>query len=192
MMEKIKELLKNFQPENIAELLSRLSERERYIVFGSAIGISVLIIIIIITSSLASLHRMEKKIARLESDLKKMESIRGRFIDIEREIERLEGIIKRTGKNFSITTYLEKLAEENNIKITSVSEKTAPPNDLYKERLVEVNLRRIYLKNLVEFLYQIENSPQLLRIKSLQIRPNYSNPMYLNVIFNVSTFEPVE
>lgn len=198
MIERIREFLKNIDLlkhlnfEIISEYLGRLSERERYIVVGSILGFLALLVLIIFSSLLSGLNSTEKKISRLNKDLRKIETIRGKFIDIEQEINRLEGIIKRTGTGFSITSYLERLADENEVKITSVSEKTAPPNDLYKERQVEVNLRQIYLENLINFLYKIESSRQLLRIKTLQIKPNYSNPLYLNVVFNVSTFEPVE
>ena len=192
MMDQIRDALKNINFEIVGEYLGRLNQRERYIVLGSALAGAVLLVLIILGSAMGGLGRKERKITMLKDELRRINTIRGNFSEIEREIQRLEGIIRRTGNAFSITTHLESLAQETGVKITSLNEKTSPPNDLYKERQVEANLRQIYLRNLIDFLYKIENSRQLLRIKSLQIKPNYSNPLYLNVVFSVSTFEPVE
>lgn len=186
-----KELLKNLNAEAIGEFLGRLNQRERYIVYACAGGLGLLIVLVLITTAMATLSGMETKIEQRRDDVRRMQTLRGKFAEIDNELRRLEGIISRTGAGFSITTYLENLAKENGVQIQSVSEKMAPPNNLYTERQVEVNLKQIYLRNLIDFLYRIENSPQLLRIKTLQIKPNYSNPLYLNVVFSVSTFEPV-
>ena len=187
--ELFKELFKNLNLQGLADFAGRLNERERWIVFGGAGAVAALLIVVIISTFMAALGGMERRIVQRRDELRKIAALRGKFIEIDRELSRLEEIIQQGGTNFSINSFLETTAAENGIKITSVNEKSAPPNDLYRERQVEVNLKQIYLRNLVDFLYKIENSPRLLRIKSLQVKPNYSNPVYLNVVFTVSTFE---
>ena len=46
----------------------------------------------------------------------------------------------------------------------------------------------VTLEQLVRYLYQIENSPQLLKIKKLEIKPRFNNRQILTVTFRVSAF----
>jgi hypothetical protein len=46
------------------------------------------------------------------------------------------------------------------------------------------------LEQLTTYLYQIENSPQFMRIKRLYIKPRPDNKQLLLAIFKVSTFIP--
>ena len=105
-------------------------------------------------------------------------------------LRRIELTIKRTPPDFSLATHLETLAQNNGLKIDSMRPKAATPNKFYKETQVEAKVRDIMLKTLVNFLYEIENSKEFLKITSIQIRPSYSKPMYLDVTFTVSTFSP--
>jgi len=59
---------------------------------------------------------------------------------------------------------------------------------LYKEELVEVKMQGVALEQLVRYLHQVESSPQLLKIKRLDIRPRPDNRQILNVTFRVSAF----
>jgi hypothetical protein len=76
-------------------------------------------------------------------------------------------------------------------KITSMDPKSSPPNDLYKESVIEVRLKNINLKQLVDYLYRVERSSELLKIKRLRIKTRSDNPGYLDVNFRVSSFQPL-
>jgi hypothetical protein len=49
-------------------------------------------------------------------------------------------------------------------------------------------MQGVALEQLVRYLHQVESSPQLLKIKRLDIRPRPDNRQILNVTFRVSAF----
>jgi hypothetical protein len=68
----------------------------------------------------------------------------------------------------------------------------SPPGDRYRESKVEVALERVTLSQTVNYLHQIEASPQVLSVKSLRVRKRPDNPELLDVSFTVSSFEPLQ
>jgi hypothetical protein len=49
----------------------------------------------------------------------------------------------------------------------------------------------VTLAQVVKYLHEIENAPQLLSIKSLRLRTRRDQPEMLDVTFTVSSFEPL-
>jgi hypothetical protein len=48
----------------------------------------------------------------------------------------------------------------------------------------------VTLEQLVTYLYQVEQSPQFLKIKRLYLKPRLNDRQLLTAIFRVSTFRP--
>lgn len=44
----------------------------------------------------------------------------------------------------------------------------------------------------MRYLHEVENSPELLRVKQIQVRPRFDDPDLLDVRFQVSAYEPLE
>jgi general secretion pathway protein M len=62
------------------------------------------------------------------------------------------------------------------------------PSEVYNEESVEVKMEGVTLEQLVRYLHQVENSPQLLKIKRLEIKPRFDNRQILTATFRVSAF----
>jgi hypothetical protein len=69
--------------------------------------------------------------------------------------------------------------------------KSTPPNDLYRESVIEVRLQSVNLKELTDYLFKVENSGSFLKIKRLRIKSRTDDPGHLDVSFRVSSFEPL-
>ena len=95
------------------------------------------------------------------------------------------------GPKGNIFTTLENLARNSAVKIESLEPQAAPAGDRYTEEKVQVVLKSVTLKQLSQYLDQIERAPQLLSIKALRIRTRTDKPDLLDVTFTVSAFEPV-
>lgn len=179
------------QLEVLKTYYARLSERERYIVLGVGAAVILFIMISIYGFFAASASRMGKTIEKSKEHLKELSELKTSYIDAERQIRRLEQTIRRTNPNFRLPTELEKIALKHGVSIDSLKDRAGPPNDLYQETQVLVSVRQVTLLTLINFLFEIENSRQLLRITSLQVKPGFQEPTKLNVNFIVSTFQPV-
>jgi len=94
-------------------------------------------------------------------------------------------------KGFSVLSFIEDLANKQNIRenIGSVKPKTIPLNDDYDESIVELKVDNVSLSELVDFIYKIENSGHLLKVKRLRIKTRYDNRDLLNVTLQVTTYK---
>jgi general secretion pathway protein M len=66
------------------------------------------------------------------------------------------------------------------------------PSEAYDEEAVEIKMEGVTLEQLIQYLYQVENSPQFMKIKRLHVAPRRDNRQILSAIFRVSTFTPKE
>jgi hypothetical protein len=89
---------------------------------------------------------------------------------------------------------LEGLAGKARIKgnIASMKPQSTSLGEDYKESSVEVKLESITTKQLVDYLFRIENSGAFIRIKRLHVKKRHDNPKYLDATFLVSTYEASE
>ncbi len=180
------------QLEVLRTYYARLSERERYIVLGSAAAGIVFLMLLIYSILAASTASMSSKIEQARFSLKRMNDLRYVYAQTERQIHELDQMIRRTPPGFQLASHLDGLANKNGVKMESIKERPGTPNNLYRESQVEVTVRQITIRVLIQFLYEIENSGQVLRISSLKVRPNFQDPTQLSATFVVSTFQANE
>jgi len=186
--------LKQLKLENVYNVYFGMSPREQtFALIGAAV---VIVLVVVLPVFVAS-----SRISRLEKDL---DQGRRQFRDVVRaidsynetrtELARLQQTLAG-GFDSSISTTIESIAEKNNMKdqIDSLKAKATAPSDLFEESAVDVRLRRVELKPLIDFLYAIENDPdKMLRIKTLNLKPRYDNKKQLDVTFTVSTYRFLE
>ena len=112
----------------------------------------------------------------------------------KRVIDRMDARLRRQRRNFAIFSYLEQVAGQAGVqdKIQSMNTLASPPNTEYKEESVEVRMEGVTLQQLVEYLHRVENSPQILRIKRLQVGPTRENRQLLSVRLRISVFSLAE
>ena len=184
------ETIKQLRFEQLKDYYLRLSEREQYIVLGTSAVVGLLIVIILLNSTIGTVSRMRKRLANEREVLSKISEYQSSYNDAKQQVERLESLVNQTQPSFSLTSHLENIASRYGIKPDSMKPKPAPPNELYNEIQVEVRLQKVTLPDLTDYLYKIENSQGVIRLNSINIKPNYTDPAYLNVTFSVSAFTP--
>ena len=93
-------------------------------------------------------------------------------------------------QNFAIFSRLEEFAGQTGIrnKILYMKPTVSTPSEVYNEESVEIKMEGVTLEQLVRYLHYIENSPQLLKIKRLEIKPRFDNRQILTATFRVSAF----
>jgi type II secretory pathway component PulM len=172
---------------------ARLSERERYIVLASVAGGVVFLMFLVYSALAVTTSSMAGRIDKNRQALRSMDELRAKFIQTEHQVGEMEQMIRRTAPDFQLATHLEKLAQKDGVSIESVKDKRADQgNDFYKETQVAVTIKQLTLRGLINFLFDVENSKELLRITSLQVKPSFQDPTQLNANFVVSTFQPTQ
>lgn len=174
-----------------ADFLDQRTPRERQMLAIMAGAVAVWLIYWIINVFLMNpLVRSQNNVEARQRVLQKIMILQSDYRRIESEVNKLERMI-RSGQRGNVLSNLETMANQANIKdkIASMDPKSSPPNDLYKENVIEVRLKSVNLKQLVDYLYRIESSGQLLKIKRLRIKTRSDDAKLLDVNFRVSSFQ---
>lgn len=186
--------IKDLKLDRIYNAYFGMSPREQ--TFALVGAIVVIVLVVVLPVFVAS-----NRISRLEKDL---EQGRRQFRDVMRTIDSYNGRraelaglqqMLAGGYDSSISTTIESIAEKNGLKeqIDSLKAKATAPSDLFEESAVDVRLKRVELKPLIDFLYAIENDPEkMLRIKTLNIKPRFDSKKLMDVSFTVSTYRFLE
>jgi general secretion pathway protein M len=171
-----------------------LGTRERLFIMGAGIVVLLtLLFVMVIDPMLAYSARLDKQIVAAQRELQDVNTLQQEYQRQKNVIDRINIQLKRQ-KGFSIFSRLEELAKQTDTrsKILYIKPTISNPSDAYDEESVEIKMEDVTLEQLIKYLFQIENSPQFMKIKRLYIKPRQDNRQLLSVIFRVSTFAPKE
>ena len=93
---------------------------------------------------------------------------------------------------FSLVAHLQSLAEATGVEqlLTSIQPQSSSPiSHTYREEAVQLRLDRLTFAQIVRFVARIEQSPYLLRIKQLTLKPHFDQPQELEATLVVVTYE---
>ena len=168
-----------------------LQRREQILVVCAALLVLVAALFtFVIDPILARGANLDRRLAAASRQLAELQALRGDYQRQKQIIDRLDAQLRRQPRNFAIFSHLEQVAGQADIqdKIQSMNTVASPPNAVYTEESVEVRIEGVTLSQLIDYLYRVERSPQVLKIKRLQVKPTRENRQLLAVRFRVSVF----
>lgn len=168
------------------------SQREQILIAAAAASaLSVALFFGAIAPLLAYADHATSGVQSAEQQLALMTRLRREHDEVTHRLAAVEQRIRSSGQNRNILTLLESLAKTSGVKVESMEERQAQANDRYRETKVEVELKNVTLTQTVDYLNHIEESKQLLSIKSLRVRTRADKSSLLDVTFSVSSFQPI-
>lgn len=175
--------------ERLAQISS--TERDRRAVIIGAAGLCLLILYIVFHSISSGTDRLEKRVTQLETELGRIQELKTEYEDSKKKIAVLSSKIKE--ENEPLISIVEQiLLSENldrkNFSIRDVNLRTSDSEDFYEERSIDVELKNISLKDLVDVLYKIQNAPSFLKVSNLNLSTKFDRSDSLTVKLRVSTF----
>ena len=167
-----------------------LQPRERLFVGGAG---AALVLILFFTFAIDPLF---KDSAKLDRDIVMARRQLNELRTMQQEYQRQKSVVDsinnqlKKQQNFAIFSRLEELAGQSGIrnKILHMKPTVSTPSEVYNEESVEIKMEGVTLEQLVRYLHQVENSPQLLKIKRLELKPRFDNRQILTATFRVSAF----
>ena len=172
-----------------------LQRREQVLVISAGVLVLLLALFTFVIDPIrARAANLDRRLATAGQQLAELQALRGDYQRQKRVIDRMDARLRRQRRNFAIFSYLEQVAGRAGVqdKIQSMNTLASPPNTEYKEESVEVRMEGVTLQQLVEYLHRVENSPQILRIKRLQVGPTRDNRQLLSVRLRISVFSLAE
>jgi len=160
--------------------MKKMSKREKNFILLALCGA------IIFAGYFFAFTPLEQYYDRIKSETPKMK------IDLK-TAQRLKKQYERQDK-FNPYDFLDTLARKEGIRsnLDKITSSTEEVNEQYHEDIVKIRLKNVALSKLVRYLYNIENSGQLLTVKELTIEPDRRNSTLLDAKFEVSTFAKTE
>ena len=129
---------------------------------------------IVISPALAKQRLLTNYVDKKQTDLKEMLALQKTWMTFQDMRKEAENILSRRGKGFTLLTYLEGISREVGIdtKIQYIKPVGFPETDGTMQPMgIEMRYDRLDIKELVNFLYRIEHSRNLLNIKRIKIQP---------------------
>ena len=177
----------------VREKLTRISstERDRRAIIIGASGLVLLIFYLIFHSISSGTDRLEKRVVQLESELERVQELKTEYEESQKKIAVLSSKIKEEDEPL-ISIVEQILLSENldrkNFSIRDVNLRTSDSEDFYEERSIDVELKNISLKDLVDVLYKIQNAPSFLKVSNLNLSTKFDRSDSMTVKLRVSTF----
>lgn len=178
----------------LRERISRLTSSERDIRamrIGIA-GLCLLVAYIVFHTFWSGAERLEKQVRQLETELDRIENLRSEYEGSTKRIAELSSKIKK--ENEPLISVVEQiLLDENidrkNFSIKDVNLRTSESEDFFEEKSIDVELKDLSLKDLVDILYKLQNTPSFLKVSNLNISTKFNKSDSMTVKLRVSTFE---
>ena len=188
MMEKIAKYL-DLLIRKITGLTS--SERDKKVLILGVICLLIFVFVFSFQSFSSSTEKYRKQIKVLEKDLKELKSLKNEYKISEARLKELTKSIKKEDE--ALISVVERILIDNQIDRKSFSIKdhnirTSELDDLYDEKSVQVDVRKVSLRRMIDVLYEIQNRETFLKVSDLRIRTKFDKKDHLDVSFKLSTF----
>lgn len=172
-------------------IVKKISQRERRLVSIALAAIAAFLVYqFAVSPFLEYVDRIGEEIPKMKGDLLTARRIRTRYLALDKEIKAIRQRLDQRTAEFNPHDFLSKLAQKAGIlpNLEDIKLDAAQINEIYQEDVATVRLKNVQLEKLVSYLFEIENSDQLLTVKELSIRPDNDNSLLLDVAFDASTF----
>jgi len=168
-----------------------LSQRDQRVLIAAGAFFALMILYLGVDSVLQGYDKLEGKIVKKRVEVEKITRLREQYMVAHKQLTDIKKKLDQMEKGFSVLSFIEDLANKENIRenIGSMKPKKIPLNDDYDESIVELKMDNVSLSELIDFIYKIENSGHLLKVKRLRIKTRYDNRDLLNVTLQVTTYK---
>jgi general secretion pathway protein M len=169
-----------------------LNSRQRSIAgFGIVFVVAVLAWVFILSPLWEAKAKMEKSILSNSRKLAEMVRMDEAFADQEAQISRIKTVLS-TRRDFTLFSYLEKKAVATRVKgsIRQMNSMQGTKSASFEESLIDLKLDRLTIRQLAEFLYQVESPDEMIRIKRITIDKMKESPEYVSAQILVASYTP--
>ncbi len=166
-----------------------LSKRDKTVLSLAGAVLLVIFLYLLIGSFFSGASGLEKKVKALEQELGKIKTLQAEYLKSKRRLEELEGDIKMGTE--PIISVAEKILVESGIEREkfSIRSRTPESGELYEENSVDVEIKKIPLRKMVDVLHKVETYPSFLKITRFRPQLRFNSPDLLDVSFRISTYQ---
>jgi general secretion pathway protein M len=173
----------------IGDMWRRFSWREQLVLgWGAAIIFGLLLYMVAVDPLLERMAMLDRLIPQKQKELEQLNRLREEYGRLKGQVD---ADVRSMGTDFSLSTFVEKTVLEQVGKPHLAGIKPQPelPFENYQEVAVEVRLEQVQLGQIVSFLSGLEQAPQRLRVKRLEIKSRFNDPDLLDAAITVAVYQ---
>jgi len=173
-------------------LLVKMSSRERNLVLGALIFVTLSVLYALVFSPLAERGNMwQRKTANVKKEYAEFLKLRVEYVEIKAALSRLQANITSGGSDDSLLARMEATARSLGLqdRITSMKPFSTDHDSGIKESSVEIRMEKLDLKGVVDLLEKVENSESNTRVGRLRVKTRFDDPSLVDVTILVSALE---
>ena len=170
----------------------KLAKREKYLVSIAAFSVAIFFLFeLAIFPFFEKRERIQRGLKAKEKDFVEILKLAAEYQTYKKSTQGIAQSLSRRTRGFTLFSFLERSADEAKVKdhIKYMKPSTSKGSGPYKESLVEMQLDQISLNQLVNYLYLIESSENLIKIKRISIKENKRESGYIDAVMQVLTFQ---
>lgn len=174
-------------------MIKKLTKRERYSIYALSGAIFVFIIIqFIVFPSIDKRKRLVRELQVKTNVLSEMMTLKSDYGEIEKSTRSASARFAGREKGFTLFSFLDKLTGEAGIKeyVTYMKPSTTVQKDSpYKISQVEMKIQGLTLQQLTTYLYMVETSQNMVRVRRLSIVKAGKPEGFIDAVLQVETIE---
>jgi hypothetical protein len=165
-----------------------------YLFFGGLFFAALLFYLVVISPGLSRQEQMERSISKRKADLVKLTELKRKWENFKRDQSEVEQALGSRGDRFTLLSYLEGVTREVGIdkNIQYIKPVTFPPTETagaFKPEGIEMSLDNVGMEQLVNFLYRVEHTGNLLFTKRIKIlKTSRGTSSALKITLQVNTY----
>lgn len=177
----------------IKAYLAKLDTRQRYLVaLCAAIVLVALVLELAVFPIWDARAKMKKSILHNSKKLEEMVKIDAAFAAQDAQISRIKNAIAARRADFTLFSYLEKKAIAAHVRgsIKQMNSMPGVKSPSFDETLIDLRLQKITIKQLTDFLYQVETPAERIIIKRITVSKMKESPDYISVQLLIASYTP--
>jgi general secretion pathway protein M len=170
----------------------KLTRREKYAIFAASGFICLFVVIrFIVFPLMDKRERLERMLQDKQHRLGEIVALKSEYDALRKEAELTEERLANRKADFSLFSFLDKLAGQTGVKGHIAYMKPSQSDQeggRFKTSLVEMKLEAVTIDQLISYLYAVEMSENMVRIQRIAISKTGKQEQFINAVLQVETF----
>jgi type II secretion system (T2SS) protein M len=180
--------LQNLSLDNFLSAFAELSPSRKLLALAVVAALAVLLLFLPLSLASRKITSLKRDISSAQKGYLQVADKIAEYQKVKADTDALDNRFGRAGGG-SLSTRIENAAKQSNLTVDQVKEKAPTETDYLEINSLDVTLKNIDLKSLMDFLYNLENDRTApMRVRRIQIKPRFNNRQVMDVSFEVATF----
>jgi type II secretory pathway component PulM len=172
--------------DNLEGVLQQATPRERIMLGAMAAGVVLGFVALVSLGFSHAIHRRELSIASKTKSLKDISQLAASYGERSRARQALE---QRLKAKVALFTFIDDVSKREHIEIGDLQDHgTNTGQDKITESTVELDLNKLTLDKLTDFLNSLEHDSHLIKVKKIRLRGRIDDPNAVDASMTIASY----